>query len=276
MIVGLTIGIRYSTIKIRKKAERGASRMVFLIDFENVGNTGMHGTDQLAPTDTVVIFYSDSNSHIEKRYLQDIEASKCTFEACKLVKAYKNALDFYIAAKTGELFGGGYRGVVAIVSRDAGFKAVRDYWIHRAKPGRHIVINESIERAILSASGAGESGARTRALADRMSICSIEKFHSEYESKRRVSDFLTQHFAETPLADRIADIGAILDASKNPKELYLSTLRAFGRDNGRLAYHVLKEYMLAQAEKSPAPEDKAAQKEGETSLDSVQFTRALK
>lgn len=64
----------------------------------------------------------------ENRYLEEIEKSGCTFDTCKLVNMGKNGLDFYIATRVGEFYGGGHEDQVAIISKDQGFHAVRDYW----------------------------------------------------------------------------------------------------------------------------------------------------
>ncbi len=68
--------------------------MYFLIDYENVRNTGMRGTEHLLPTDDVMVFYSEDAPSMEKRYLDDIQKSGCGFEVCKLLRKRKNGLDF--------------------------------------------------------------------------------------------------------------------------------------------------------------------------------------
>ena len=114
--------------------------MLFLIDYENVGNGGMKGCDYLDEQDYLIVFYSDAKNHMEQRTLENITDSGCTFEVCKLCKAGKNALDFYIASKLGELIGGGYGGITVIVSNDGGFQAVRDYWEKRAEHKRRVLL----------------------------------------------------------------------------------------------------------------------------------------
>jgi len=50
----------------------------------------------------------------------------CEFEICRLKKARKNALDFYIVTRLGEIFGSGYQGVAAIISQDDGFRSAKE------------------------------------------------------------------------------------------------------------------------------------------------------
>ena len=81
--------------------------MLFLIDYENVSNPGMKGSEYLDSEDYVILFYSDAKKHVERRVLDALTSSGCTYEICKLCKTGKNALDFYIASKLGELIGSG-------------------------------------------------------------------------------------------------------------------------------------------------------------------------
>lgn len=55
--------------------------MHFLIDFENVRNTGIRGTEYLLSDDYVIVFYSADASKIEQRHLTNINNSGCGFEA---------------------------------------------------------------------------------------------------------------------------------------------------------------------------------------------------
>lgn len=79
--------------------------MYFLIDYENLKNSGMRGSEHLLPTDHVILFYSAGTPTMEQRHLMNIRNSGCSFETYKLLSKGKNALDFYIATKLGELFG---------------------------------------------------------------------------------------------------------------------------------------------------------------------------
>lgn len=59
----------------------------------------------LNETDFVIIFYSEAKKNMERRFLENNTNSGCAFEICKLRKNGKNAMDFYIASKLGEIFG---------------------------------------------------------------------------------------------------------------------------------------------------------------------------
>ena len=97
----------------------------FMVDWENIQHNGLQGSQYLCKTDSVTIFYSGACNRIEQGDLQNLLHSGCELQICKLVRTGKNALDFYISSKIGALFGGGYEGHVAIVSRDKGFRPCR-------------------------------------------------------------------------------------------------------------------------------------------------------
>ena len=78
--------------------------MYFLIDFENVGNEGLRGAQYLLKEDAMTIFFSQACEQIGQGCLRQIMDSFCRLDICKLKKTGKNALDFYIAAKTGEIW----------------------------------------------------------------------------------------------------------------------------------------------------------------------------
>lgn len=211
--------------------------MYFLIDYENVQNNGMRGTEHLLPTDHVTVFYSSAAPNMETQYLMGIKSSGCAFEVCKLVKPHKNALDFYIATRTGAIFGTGYSGCVAIISRDEGFQSVRDYWTSCAVPPRRVVLNESIERGIISAN---EPNERTRLIHAKLKTMDIGNFFSAYEEAQKLNKLLAETFAGTEFAARTGEMADILKSGKTPKVIYLDTLRRFGRKDGLAIYKKLK------------------------------------
>ena len=211
--------------------------MYFLIDFENVTNTGMQGTEYLESSDYVLVFYSAAVPNMEARYLEEIKASGCTFEICKLVKPRKNALDFYIATRLEEIFGSGYQSTALVISRDEGFQSLREYWANRADPPRRVLVSESIERGIVSANMADR---RTAQIRQRMKMTDIGGFHAACEERNRLRRLLEESFAGTGLTGRMEEIEALVKSGGSPKVIYLDALRRFGRKDGLEVYRRLK------------------------------------
>lgn len=103
--------------------------MYFLVDFENVHSEGLRGVEFLKKSDSLTLFFSQAAHVCESRYLKEIVDSGCSFDTCKLARTGKNGLDFYIATRVGEFYGAGIKTTqVAIISKDQGYRAVRDYW----------------------------------------------------------------------------------------------------------------------------------------------------
>ena len=119
--------------------------MHFLIDFENTGLAGLEGVENLKHSDSLYLFSSQSRSQIPINSAIDIYRTHCFFDGFNLVNAGKNALDFYIAAKAGEIAGRD-EDIICVISKDQGFYALKDY-IETYRNGR-MVCAQNIQLAI--------------------------------------------------------------------------------------------------------------------------------
>lgn len=155
----------------------------FMVDFENVKSAGLHGSEYLCSDDGVTIFYSNTCLKIEKEKMDDILKSGCGLHICKLQNMGKNALDFYIASRIGEVFGSGYQGEIAIISKDKGFQAVQDYWRY-AKSPKNIVLNTNIEQCILFS---GEKSERHDLIHRKKEHVDIEQEYRKYQEQLSAS-----------------------------------------------------------------------------------------
>ena len=116
--------------------------MYFLVDFENVHSEGLRGVEFLKKSDSLTLFFSQAAHVCESRYLKEIVDSGCSFDTCKLARTGKNGLDFYGAGtKTTQ---------VAIISKDQGYRAVRDYWNARVPSLKRVILAPSIEKSFIS------------------------------------------------------------------------------------------------------------------------------
>lgn len=211
--------------------------MYFLIDFENVKNAGMRGSEYLLSTDHVIVFYSDNTQVMEQRHLINIQDSGCGFEAYKLLMKRKNGLDFYIATKVGELFGANRCKNAVLVSNDSGFQAIRDFWQECSGTKNRVAISDSIEHGIITA---GESSERANRIRTYRKTLDISNFYAAYQENHRLQQILRDTFSNTVFADRLKDIEAIVKTGTSPKVIYLDSLRHFGRKDGQEVYRMLK------------------------------------
>lgn len=211
--------------------------MYFLIDFENVRNAGMRGSEFLLPEDHIIVFYSDNTPVMEQRHLINIQDSGCGFEAYKLLMKRKNGLDFYIATKVGELFGANRCTSAVLVSNDNGFQAIRDFWQTCSGTKNRVAISDSIEHGVIVA---GENSERANRIRAYRKALNISNFYAAYRENHRLQQILRDTFSNTAFADRLKDIEAIVKTGTSPRIIYLDSLRHFGRKDGQEVYRLLK------------------------------------
>ncbi len=209
-----------------------------MIDFENIGSRGLQGAEYLQPDDSVTIFYSQACMKIEQRRFFLVKESGCEFQICKLQKARKNALDFYIASRIGEIYGQGYTGMTAIVSNDTGFQAVREYWKNCTSIPRDIILRPNVEQCIAAS---GENSFRQRRICLEKQEIRLEEEYEKYAERQRIRKRLEDSFAHTCYENLIEQIMNLIEPPKPLKILYRDSLKQFGRENGLKIYREVKQ-----------------------------------
>lgn len=211
----------------------GGGMFYFMIDFENTRSKGLHGAEYLLPDDNVTIFYSQSSLKVEKGLLQQVVDAGSVLNICRLQKTGKNALDYYIASRIGELFGGGYQGRIAIVSGDKGYSAVQDYWAYCAEPARKIVVGPNIEQCI---GRSNENSERKRTIQGKLQEVNLETQYGLYEEHLRIRQDLEDRFADAEYRELLGQIVNIAESKKGRRSLYLDSVKQFGRKRGLEIY----------------------------------------
>lgn len=215
--------------------------MYLLVDYENVNYNGLIGSEYLSPEDNLIIFYSKPCKYIHNYRARQIMDSGCRFDICKLVNKRKDALDFYIAVKVGEILAQDDDVNVGIVSNDKGFKNVKDYWEGRITPINRLVSGETIASCILSSA---ESTKRKTIVQKNMTRVELENVIQEYkerESLNRIKEALIEEFEKTEYEKLIPQIIDIVEKSSNSKTLYINSLKFFGKEKGLGVYRQLKQ-----------------------------------
>lgn len=211
--------------------------MYFLIDYENVNYAGLEGTEFLEKGDTVSIFFSGVSDKIVAYRMQDIERSGCNLEICKLQNVRKNALDFYIASKVGEIFAVEKDAKIAIISADKDYRSVLDYWTPRLSVPRQLVRCKTLAKAICHVNG---EGARKVLVHERMKILDLQTEYGRYEERKRIANEITVLFAGTDYEALISQIVDMVISTDKPKILYLTSLKSFGKKDGTEVYRKIK------------------------------------
>lgn len=215
--------------------------MYFLIDYENVNYAGLAGTEFLKKEDTVCIFFSDVCDKIIAYRMKDIEMSGCNLEICKLKNVRKNALDFYIASKVGEILAIDKTAKIAIVSSDHGFASVLDYWKPRLEVHNQLVRCNTIAKAISYVCG---EDVRKQLVSERLSVLDLQTEFAKYEERNRIVKMLEEMLGDTEYERYIPTIVNMLIARNTPKILYLNSLKSFGKKDGIEVYRKIKECVV--------------------------------
>ena len=218
---------------------RGNGMIHFMVDWENVNNKGLKGYQFLTEQDAVTIFYSNNCNRIIQGELQGILSSGVKLQLYKLVNPGKNALDHYISSRIGELYGSGYQGEVAIVSKDRGYKSVRDYWEYCAKPNRRIILQENLELCILYSK---EKSERKQLIQKNIQVVNLEQEYEKYCEHNRIYDEMVQLFLDTEYQLLVPRIMDIIEKRNSNKVIYLNTLKEFGKKDGLEIYRTIRQW----------------------------------
>ena len=123
--------------------------MWYMIDYENVHEEGLYGIEMLKEDDKIFVFYNmGDKENIENSKLKKAAEKGISIQYVVLYKTGKNALDFYIASKIGEICGQGTQQDIAVISRDKGYRALCEYWMYVADIRKRIILRDTIYHAL--------------------------------------------------------------------------------------------------------------------------------
>ncbi len=131
----------------------------YFIDYENTGENGLSGIQNLDENSTVAIFYSQNVGRLSFDMHQILCCVKAKLEYHKVNTATKNALDFQLSSYLGYLISQHSEDTFYIVSKDNGYHAVLSFW-----PQRNIRQLSSISLSLLNEEPAQEHSAAEETL----------------------------------------------------------------------------------------------------------------
>ena len=188
--------------------------------------------------DIVSFFFSEKSSKIVGYRIRDIESAGCIFEICKLQNVRKNALDFHIASKVGEIFATNHNAKIAIISADKDYQSVIEYWRPRLEAPNQLIRTKTIAKAISSVNG---EAARKKIVNERMKVLDLQSEYAKYEERNRIIAGLAKVLSDTEYEELLPQIVDMFIASGRPKILYLSSLKSFGKKKGTEVYRKIKD-----------------------------------
>ncbi len=103
----------------------------YLIDYENVHQTGFEGIEKLSSDDFVTIFYTQNANTLSFELHQALINCKAKVSIVKVDNSSKNALDFQLSSYLGFLISNTERLDIHIISNDKGFECLRTFWAER-------------------------------------------------------------------------------------------------------------------------------------------------
>ena len=101
---------------------------LYLIDYENVKNSGLNGVNRLDSGDKVVVFYSPNADTISFETHKILLESSCQIDFFKIKRGGKNSLDFQLSTYLGFMMSKGNFKNAVIISRDQGYDSLLDFW----------------------------------------------------------------------------------------------------------------------------------------------------
>lgn len=211
--------------------------MVYLIDYENVANDGLNGYEFLTSQDTLYLFYSECVHNIRKQISLKIFHPSMDVHLYKLRTPRKNAIDFYIASKLGELIESRQIPKAAIVTKDQGFQSIVDFWGHVSEKKCTVILGKSISECILKS---GNNDEQYRQVKYHMMSVPLENLYSEYERQKELEEKVKDQLAGTEFEEECSKVIDIFAHADSKKGLYLSLLKKFGRERGTRLYASIK------------------------------------
>lgn len=114
----------------------------YLIDYENVHQTGLNGIENLTENNIVVIFYTENAETLTFSLYEKLVQCKAEIQLCKVQCGGKNALDFQLSSYVDYIIGKNPSAEYYIVSNDRGYEYVRNFWKEK-----NVIINMSADIA---------------------------------------------------------------------------------------------------------------------------------
>lgn len=113
------------TTGISKKSAPTAN--YYLVDYTNMGQESLNGTENLSSNDKVVIFYSENNSSIEFSFFEKIYSSKAEIKLQKVGIPFASLLSSYL----GYIMGINPNAEYCIISSNGEFRILKEFWAEK-------------------------------------------------------------------------------------------------------------------------------------------------
>lgn len=104
---------------------------IYLVDYENVNESGLNGISKLTADYRVILFYTENANKMSFGLHRRLNESGADIQFQKVEGGAKNALDFQLSTCLGALATENKNDEFFIVSKDKGFQCLCPYWTKR-------------------------------------------------------------------------------------------------------------------------------------------------
>ncbi|GHU52122.1 hypothetical protein FACS1894132_01080 [Clostridia bacterium] len=210
--------------------------MIYLIDYENVHNSGLKGIDKLTKKDKVIVFFDVLSKIDFQNIIMNIEFSNARAKWIKVDHTgYKNVLDFQLSTYIGYLIGKEKSKEFVIVSKDCGYQAIINFWKQKKKKVR-IVQRPQIANIIQIASAVPTVEVVQKPVKKTKSQIQLENIKAEIE--KSTADLAFTEVEITDIYNRFL--------SNNKIEIFKSGLITKYKDHGSSVYERLEKFFCIQ------------------------------
>ncbi len=185
--------------------------MVYLIDYENVGDNVFSHINTLSEEDKIVVFYNANTSKLSFTSHRLLEKSVINREYISINTGTKNALDFQLATYLGYLIANDNKTEYCIVSKDNGFDVICNFWKSR--------------------------GAKVT----RSNEIAVEKPKSQEKSKKVKLELET---ALSGFSNDSKGITTIINESKSKQEINNKLVKKYGSEKAGKIYKIIKPFFV--------------------------------
>lgn len=226
-------------------------KRVFLIDFENVSDSGLEGFCELSEEDEVIVFYTPKAYKISIDVICNMQRSESHARLCfENVSGGNQALDLQMATYLGSILEDGIQ--YYIVSKDQGYAYVIDFWRNR-KPNISVYLKKSIASSFRDdLTDEEETPANSESEAEKVKKQSI-KASTEKQPKKgkekiaidknalntQIQQKLSKENLDNGIISQIASI-AVKNCNAGKAGIYKEIIKKFGQKKGLDYYRRIK------------------------------------
>ena len=187
----------------------------YLIDYENVGTSGLKKVVDLAKKEDIIsIFYSENCKYIALDTIESIIEKGIKFCCYQVTTGTSNALDFQLSSFLGYLISKeGSKIKYRIVSNDKGFDCVCDFWKKQSKAVERIGTQTSTEKEKLVETTSNQTSSKKKSSVASNDLATLEEIKkvlskkdapevvldifNTYKTKQAICNGISKHFKDS-------------------------------------------------------------------------------